>query len=66
MKKTNKILSFEYINWRRERGVRNVKPIKIWYGKTEYHEGEQWLLKATDVDKNAERDFSLKDVIKFF
>ena len=66
VKKTNETLSFEYINWKGEKGVRNVKPIKIWYGKTKFHKSKQWLLKAVDVDKNAERDFALKDVIKFF
>lgn len=59
------ILIFDYINWKGERGTRRVKPINIWYGKTEYHKKKQWFLKALDLDKNEERDFALKDVIKF-
>lgn len=65
MEKTNDILSFEYINWEGKRGVRNVRPLKVWYGETDFHKSKQWFLKAIDVDKNVERDFALKDVIKF-
>ena len=63
--KMGETLKFKYKNWQGVVGVRNVKPIRVWYGKTEYHKGKQWFLKAQDLDKNAERDFALKDVIKF-
>jgi predicted DNA-binding transcriptional regulator YafY len=58
-------LSFEYTNWEGEEAVRKVVPIKIWYGKTEFHPKEQWFLKAMDIEKNEERDFAVKDIIKF-
>ena len=64
-KKNEPILTFDYVNWKRERGIRTVKPIKIWFGETEFHKGKQWFLKALDLDKNAERDFALKDIIRF-
>ena len=64
--KTEKQLKFDYINWEGKQAVRTVKPIKIWFGKTKWHPKEQWLLKALDLEKNEERDFSLKDIIKFF
>ncbi len=51
-----------YINWRNEKGTRNIVPLEIWYGSTEWHKDEQWLLKAIDVEKKAERDFALKDI----
>jgi len=63
--KTGESLKFKYKNWQGVVGVRNVKPIQVWYGKTEFHKEKQWFLKAQDLDKNAERDFALKDVIKF-
>ncbi len=68
MKKKRKdpILIFEYVNWKGERAIRKVKPITIWYGETDFHKGKQWFLKALDLDKNAERDFALKDVIRNF
>lgn len=59
------VLSFEYINWEGKKGVRKVLPIKIWFGKTKWHPKEGWFLKALDLDKNEERDFALKDIIKF-
>lgn len=51
-----------YTNWRGETSKRVIKPIKIWFGATNWHKQEQWLLKATDIEKNAERDFALKDI----
>jgi predicted DNA-binding transcriptional regulator YafY len=59
------VLTFDYKNWEGKREVRNVTPIKIWFGETEFHKEKQWFLKALDLDKNAERDFALKDIIKF-
>jgi predicted DNA-binding transcriptional regulator YafY len=58
-------LKFEYVNWEGKKAVRKVEPIKIWYGKTQWHPKKQWFLKALDLDKNEERDFAIKDIIKF-
>ena len=63
--KNSKPLVFEYKNWEGVTAVRHVIPIKLWYGHTEFHKKDQWLLKALDVDKNAERDFSVIDIIRF-
>ena len=65
MKKELPQLKFEYINWEGNQALRKLKPIEIWFGKTEWHPEEQWFLKALDIDKNAERNFALKDIIKF-
>lgn len=61
-----KYLKFKYKNWEGEMAVREVIPIKIWFGETKWHKGKQWFLKAKDIKKNAERDFALRDVLKFF
>ncbi len=61
----NKELKFEYKNWEGKTAVRTVKPIKIWFGKTKWHPTKQWLLKAHDIEKNEERDFAVKDILKF-
>lgn len=58
-------LVFKYTNWQGQTAVRTVMPIKIWYGHTEYHPTDRWLLKATDLNKNAERDFAIEDIIEF-
>lgn len=60
-----KELKFKYKNWEGKTAIRRVKPIEIWYGKTEWHKEEQWLLKAMDLDKGEERDFAVRDILKF-
>jgi len=58
-------LNFVYKNWKNETGIRVVIPNNLWYGSTEFHKEEQWFLKAFDVEKSADRDFAVKDIIKF-
>ena len=58
----NNTVTIIYTNWRGETAERTIIPIKIWFGSNEWHKEEQWLLKAMDTEKNAERDFALKDI----
>lgn len=51
-----------YVNYRGEKGWRRIRPLKIWFGSTEWHPERQWLIDAIDLDKQAERSFALKDV----
>ena len=60
--KDSQVINITYTNWRGETNPRRIIPIKVWFGKTEWHPEEQWFLKARDVDKNAVRDFALKDI----
>lgn len=53
---------FWYSNWKGERALRRVLPSLLWFGTTEYHPEQQWLLKAFDLDKQANRDFAMKDI----
>ena len=62
---TNHPLCFEYKNWQNQTAIRRVNPIQIWYGKTEFHPTDQWFIKATDLDKQVERDFAVNDIIRF-
>jgi predicted DNA-binding transcriptional regulator YafY len=55
-------VTIKYTNWKNETDLRHIVPIKIWYGKTEWHKEEQWLLNAFDLDKQDYRDFSLKAI----
>ena len=55
-------VSILYTNYRGETAVRRIVPLKIWFGQTEWHPQEQWLLKAFDIEKNADRDFAMKDI----
>ena len=58
----DKVVSIVYTNYRNETSVRKIIPERIWFGKTEWHPEDQWLLDAYDVDKNAKRSFALKDI----
>jgi len=59
-------VSMVYTNYRGETAVRKIVPRKIWFGKTDWHPEEQWLLTALDVGKEADRDFALKDIKCWF
>ena len=50
-----------YKNYRGEEEVRHILPIRLFYGSTEWHKEKQWLIKVYDLDKNATRDYALKD-----
>jgi WYL domain len=50
-----------YTNWRGETSERTITPLRVYYGSTDWHPEPQWLLRAFDHDKQAERDFALKD-----
>jgi len=52
----------EYTNYRGETARRCIIPIRMWWGKTEWHQEEQWMLTAWDVEKNAGRDFAWQDM----
>ena len=52
----------DYTNYRGESGCRVIMPIEKFFGINEFHPGEQWLIRATDVEKNAERVFAMKDI----
>lgn len=56
------ILKFEYVNYKGERKIRTVEPIKIFYGKTPNISENEWILEAFDFDKQAIRQFVLKHI----
>lgn len=54
-------VTLTYTNWRGETAERSIIPRGVWFGATEWHPEPQWLLRAFDVEKQADRDFALKD-----
>ncbi|MBR7652707.1 MULTISPECIES: hypothetical protein [Brucella] len=50
-----------YTNYRGETAERNITPKRVWYGISDWHPEPQWFLTAFDHDKNADRDFALRD-----
>lgn len=61
-----RVVSIVYTNWKGETRVRKIVPESVWFGKTEWHAEDQWLLKALDVEKNAMRDFAMRDIRSWF
>jgi predicted DNA-binding transcriptional regulator YafY len=59
---TNKTIKILYTNYRGEKGHREILPEKIWFGSTQWHKEEQWLLDALDVKKGELRNFAMKDI----
>lgn len=53
---------FEYTNYRGVKATRRVRPIKIWFGSSQYHPHPQWIMRALDTERNVERDFALRDI----
>lgn len=62
MEDHSKQVSICYTNYRGETTIRQIVPKRIWFGKTDWHPEEQWLLDAFDVGKDADRQFALKDI----
>ncbi len=58
----SKIITINYTNYRGETANRQVLPLRIWFGATEWHPEPQWLLDAVDIEKNVERSFAVKDI----
>jgi hypothetical protein len=55
-------LLFVYRNHRGEMGLRRVIPISVRHGTNEWYKDPQWLLRARDLDRGAEREFALGNI----
>jgi len=58
----DKVVAILYTNYKGETGWRKIVPQKIWFGATEWHPENQWLLDAHDTEKDALRNFAMKDI----
>jgi hypothetical protein len=56
------VVKIGYTNWRGEYAEREIVPMRPWFSATDWHPEPQWLLKAWDIAKGAERDFAIKDI----
>ena len=59
---SEKTVKIVYKNYKGVTAVRHIVPIEILFGHNEWHTEDQWLMRALDVEKNAERTFALKDI----
>ena len=55
-----------YKNWRGEVAVRTIIPQRVYWGSTEWHPQEQWLIEVLEVDKSILRVFAMVDVQEWF
>src|SRR3990167_7460763 len=62
MNDKNKKIIISYTNHRNDTRERAIIPIEIWFGVSKWHDGEQWFLKAFDLDKQEERDFAFLSI----
>ena len=51
-----------YTNHKGIKALRRIKPIEIVFTETPWHPEPQWLLRAHDFDKDAERLFAMRDI----
>lgn len=59
-------IKVEYTNYRGEKGIRTIVPISFFFGSTEYHPEDQWLLRVWDCDRQAERIYAAKEITRWF
>jgi hypothetical protein len=55
------VVRVHYRNWRGEERTREVRPISLRYGRTDWHPNDQWLLLAVDEEDARTKEFALKD-----
>jgi hypothetical protein len=56
------IVVVNYTNYRGETQDRKIRPIRIWFGSTQWHPTEQWLMDAIDLERNVQRTFAMCDI----
>lgn len=61
---TQMMVAIDYTNHRGERRWRVIVPNTISYSKSYWHQddGDQWLLRAQDVEKKETREFPIKNI----
>ena len=55
------VVTMQYTNYKGVTAARSIIPTELLFGTTEFHKDPQWLLKAFDIDKQANRVFALRD-----
>jgi predicted DNA-binding transcriptional regulator YafY len=57
-------VTLDYVNHRGERARRTVIPGNMWFGRSRFHDdqGEQWFLRAFDMDRRDYRDFAMRGI----
>lgn len=61
----DRIIYIYYRNHRGESSWRQITPGWMYFGSTKWHPEQQWLMIAYDHDKQADRDFALRDILEW-
>lgn len=56
------VVTITYLNYRGNVTKRRVLPFKFHFGTNEWYKEPQWLMLAFDFEKQAMREFALKNV----
>ena len=54
-----KALRFRYMNHRGVEKIRTVRPIMVWFGESQFYEGEHFFMDARDVETDQCRSFMI-------
>ena len=60
-----KFVDIDYTNWRGERGIRMIRPLRIEWASNQWHPEPQWLLIAHDAKTNSDRTFAMQNIHSF-
>lgn len=58
----NRIVEIKYTNHRGEFKSYKIIPHNIHFGSTDLYPADQWLMDATDVQRNVFRTFAMKNI----
>jgi predicted DNA-binding transcriptional regulator YafY len=61
----DQFVRIDYVNYRGERAMRTIVPLRITFDHTEWHPELQWLLDAFDLEKQAERTFAMQHILSW-
>jgi hypothetical protein len=55
-------VSILYRNWKGEVAWRRIVPLSISFESSQWHPVPQWIMRALDIDREAERSFAIVDI----
>lgn len=55
-------VEIDYTNHRGERSKRFIRPVKLTWGLSEWHPGNQWILLAFCYEKQSHREFAMSSI----
>lgn len=59
---TSLLVIIDYTNHRGERAKREIIPLELKWEVSEWHLEPQWVIRALDLEKAAERHFAMKSI----